>query len=704
MSRLVLEPLVPGPVVAVVAALALLAAGWAFSRGLRGWGWRAAAGLAAALALAGPALERAERQALGDIVILLEDRSASQTLPGRADQTTAAVEAMARGIEALPGTELRRITVGDDPEGTRLGTALARAVAAEPEARLAGVIAVTDGRLHDPAALPAAVPAPVHVLLTGVPGDWDRRLVIEEAPAYALIGEPASIRLRVEDQGAVPPAMQGRPATLRITRDAGETQVVAMPPGASIEIPVTVEHGGANVVALALDPPEAGAGPAQLTDRNDAAALTITGVRDRLRVLLVSGEPHAGERIWRNLLKSDAAVDLIHFTILRPPDKMDGVPVDEMALIAFPTRELFLERIGDFDLIIFDRYRERGILPPEYFENIRRYVAEGGAILVAAGPEMASVEGLNRTTLGEILPARPTGRIVDGPFTPRLTEAGRRHPVTAGLPGAPPDGDAAATAPQWGRWLRLVEVWPEAGAQVVMEAGEGAPLLVLSREGEGRVALLASDQAWLWARGFEGGGPQLELLRRIAHWSMDEPDLEEEALQAAIGPGLALTVTRRTLAESVGPLRITGPDGREEAVAMQPAGPGRFTARWTAPGPGLVRLAQDDLARLVAVGPAAPREFEETVADGAALAPLAEATGGAVLRLSDGIPQLRTVAPGRPAAGRGVGGEWIAVTPRGAETVTGRSLHPLLPSWGWLVLIAGLALAGWLVEGRRRGA
>ena len=155
-------------------------------------------------------------------------------------------------------------------------------------------------------------------------------------------------------------------------------------------------------------------------------------MRDRLRVLLVSGEPHAGERTWRNLLKSDAAVDLIHFTILRPPDKFDGVPVDELSLIAFPTQELFMERIDDFDLIIFDRYSVRGILPPEYYMNIAQYVEDGGAILVSAGPEMASVESLNLSPLGPILPARPTGRVIDQPFTPRLTADGRRHPVTAG--------------------------------------------------------------------------------------------------------------------------------------------------------------------------------------------------------------------------------------------------------------------------------
>lgn len=693
------DPALPWWAIAALAGLALLVAGFALWRGLRGWAWRGLAGLAAALALAGPALELGSRAGLSDIVILLDDRSASQSLPGRAGQTDAALEALETQIAALPGTELRRVTLGDDDDGTLLATALSRAIAAEPEARLAGVIALTDGRLHDPAMLPAASPSPVHTLLTGQPQDWDRRLVIEQAPAFGLIDQEVSIRLRVEDQGAVPEDVQGRSANLRISIDGEEEQVFAVPPGLSLEMPLRLAHAGQNTVQIGFDAPASEAGPPELTDRNNAAAISINGVRDRLRVLLVSGEPHAGERTWRNLLKSDAAVDLIHFTILRPPDKSDGVPVDELALIAFPTRELFLERIDDFDLIIFDRYSVRGILPPDYYMNIARYVRQGGAILVAAGPELASVESLSLSPLGPILPARPTGRVVDEPFRPQLTDDGRRHPVTTGLPGAPADGDGDGDG--WGRWLRMVEVTPDAQAQVVMTGVDDRPLLLLDRVGEGRVALLASDQVWLWGRGFEGGGPQLELLRRIAHWSMKEPELEEEALLADVSDGLRVRLTRRTMQPDAGPVAITHPDGTVEEVPLAEDGPGRFTGDWTAPEPGLYRLQEGDLRRVLALGPAAPREFEQTVASGEALAPLAEASGGAVLNLSEGIPDLRVVPEGRRAHGRGVAGDWIAITSRDAATVTGLERRPLLPGWAWLGLVAGLILAGWLAEGRR---
>lgn len=693
MTRLAFDPVLPWWVVAVLAALAVALAGLAAWRRLRGWPWRGLAMLLLAAALSGPSLERAARHPLGDIVILAEDRSASQHLPGRMQQLDDAVGAI---TAALPDAELRRVSIGDDPDGTLLGAAIAQAAAAEPAARLAGVIALTDGQIHDAGALPDNLPAPFHVLLTGRADDWDRRLVVEQSPGFGLIGQPVTIRLRVDDQGALPQGLAGKPVALSLSVDGGRPRNIEVVPGRPFEVTVTPQHAGPNVVAVQMQVPQAD--PAQLTSRNDGAAITIQGVRDRLRVLLVSGQPHAGERTWRNLLKSDPAVDLIHFTILRPPDRGDGVPVDEMALIPFPVDELFMQRIDDFDLIIFDRYRVRGILPPGYFSRIADYVRDGGAVLVAGGPEMASVESLNFSPLGKILPAQPTGQVIDTPFRPALTEAGRRHPVTAGLPMAG-QGDQPG---RWGRWLRRVAIMPRDGAQVVMSDEAGSPLLVLDRHGAGRVAFLASDQVWLWDRGFEGGGPQLELLRRIAHWSMQEPELEEEALDVRVsGGGLGVRVTRRTLSGQAAPVTITAPDGSTQRLRLRRVGEGRFQADWRAPAPGLYRLSEGDLSRVVVLGPAAPREYVQTLADGTSLAPLADATGGAVIRLSDGMPQIRQVPEGRRAHGRGVGRDWIAITPRNAALQGATGRHPLLPDWLWLVLIGGVVLSGWLVEGRR---
>ena len=650
--------------------------------------------------LAGPVLRTETRVALSDIVLLATDESASNRIGDRTAQTAAAAAAMAARIAALSGTEVRRVTIPDSPDdsGTLGLAALAKALAEVPENRLAGVIVLSDGQMAD-ADLRPALPAPLTLLLSGHRADWDRRLHITRAPAFGIIGQDTKIGLRIDEQGQMPAAERGQQVPVSVSIDGGATQVTMVPVGQDLELPLRLTHAGQNVVQFSI--PEA---PGELTARNNLAVVQVGGVRDRLRVLLVSGEPYAGERTWRNLLKSDPSVDLVHFTILRPPDKDDGVPVSELSLIAFPTHELFVEKIKDFDLIIFDRYAQRGILQPEYLDNIRGYIEGGGAVLVAAGPEFASAESLYYSGLGPALPATPTSRVIEGGFTPQISDIGQRHPVTAGLAALFAQTRAAAGAvvsgdrPAWGRWLRYVEVFRPEG-QVVMEAPDKAPLLILNRQGEGRVALLASDQAWLWARGFEGGGPQQELLRRLSHWLMKEPDLEEEALSATV-QGDMVTLTRRSLTDKPRTVTLTGPDGRDLRIALAPDGPGRATARWRAPDPGLYHMQEDGLSGVFAVGNASPHEYEDAIASPTPLAPLIAASNGGVLWLEDGIPDLRTVRPGRPAAGRG----WLAITPRGAYRTPDLHQAPLLPDALMLALAALMLLAAWLIEGRARRA
>ena len=432
----------------------------------------------------------------------------------------------------------------------------------------------------------------------------------------------------------------------------------------------------------------------ELTDRNNAAVVSINGVRDRLRVLLVSGEPHAGERTWRNLLKSDSAVDLVHFTILRPPGKQDGVPVTELSLIAFPTRELFLDKIDEFDLIIFDRYRRRGILPSIYLDNVGRYVEGGGAVLVATGPAFAGVESLYRSPLARVLPAGPTGGVFETGFTPRISELGARHPVTEGLENYAPRKRDADGLPGWGRWFRMLDLDKTSG-NTVMTGPDDKPLLILDRVGKGRIALLASDQAWLWSRGFEGGGPQQELLRRLAHWMMKEPELEEEALRAA-ALGREVTVTRRSLSEGDRTLGIEGPGGEVSEIPMLEVSPGRYTAGFKGVENGLYRLKEGDLSTVVALGPAAPKEFEDAISTPDKLAPFVAATNGSVGRLQDGQPEIRLVREGRVASGRG----WIGITPRGAYVTEDIRLQPVGSALIFLLLAAAFTLTGWRREGR----
>ncbi len=691
-AQIVFDPFIGWLPLAILSALAFVAVALAVWRGLAGW-WLRGLGLMAVLAaLSNPALQTEDREPLQDVALIIVDESGSNRLGERVDQTERATEHLVQRLTAM-GIEPRSLILPDGPgnAGTELFEAIATGLSELPRDRLAGVFVVSDGIAHDvplgQGGMPE-LPAPLHLLKTGENDDWDRRLIIRNAPAYGILGETVSLTLRIEDEGAVPAEMRGQLARVGFSINGEEMRHAMAPVGQDMELNITLERGGMNVLHFVLDP-----APGELTGRNNEAVVQINGVRDRLRVLLVSGEPHTGQRTWRNLLKSDPSVDLVHFTILRPPDRQDGVPVNELSLIAFPTRELFIDKIDEFDLIIFDRYRRRGILPNAYFDNIRRYVTEGGALLVIGGRELAGADSIYYSPLGRIFPAEPTGRVFEQAYRPGLSDAGRRHPVTSELPRAA--AQETEDAAGWGRWLRQIDLTRRAG-HVVMEGIDGRPLLTLDRVGEGRIALLASDQAWLWDRGFEGGGPQSELLRRLSHWMMGEPELEEEALSAS-AQGLTLTATRRSLEDGPHSVTVTRPDGEEVTLDLEADAPGHFTATYEAEEGGLYRLQDGELDTVIVLGPGNPREYEKVIATNEYLNPLIAASRGGSARIEAGLPDLRAVSAGRQAAGRG----WLGVTPRQAYVTTDLRLSALLPPWAWLLIGASLILAGWLREARR---
>ena len=486
----------------------------------------------------------------------------------------------------------------------------------------------------------------------------------------------------------LPDASAGATVTLRLRVDGGAPEFFDVTVGEEAELPIVLERRGPSVVQVQVD-----ALPDELSLANNAVAVVVNGVRERLRVLLVSGEPHSGERAWRNILKSDPSVDLVHFTILRPPEKQDGTPIRELSLIAFPTRELFEVKLDEFDLIIFDRYRRRGVLPGLYLENIARYVEQGGAVMQAAGPSFASPLSLSRTPLGRLLPAQPTGGVIEEGFKPNLTEIGWRHPVTTGLRGAPPEG--TEIQPAWGRWFRQIETSSLSG-DVLLSGVDERPLLILQRVGEGRVAQLLSDQIWLWSRQFEGGGPQSELVRRIAHWLMKEPDLEEESLRAEVRHD-SLHIEKRSLSEAPGDVTVTGPDGETQAVELVPRKGGRATADVPIEDFGLYEVSDGERTTLAAAGPLNPIEFRDLRATDALLEPMFEGSGGTSWRLSDrGDIAVRKVSAGRDRHGR----DWLGIVGQEAYRVVGLRQFPVMPA----LLVALLTLGGLLLAWRRESA
>jgi hypothetical protein len=434
----------------------------------------------------------------------------------------------------------------------------------------------------------------------------------------------------------------------------------------------------------------AGPAPGELSSLNNRAVVRINGVRDRLRVLLVSGQPHAGERTWRNLLKSDPSVDLVHFTILRPPEKDDMTPLRELALIVFPIHELFEVKLAEFDLILFDRYIVRDVLPPSYMRNIVEYVREGGALMLAIGPEFAGLRSLFRTPLGELMPGVPTGEVLEQGFSPSLTDTGRRHPVTAPLVLDPTSQDR-----QWGRWFRQIEVTQRSGHALMSGIGD-RPLFVLDRVEKGRVGMLMSDHVWLWAREFEGGGPQAELLRRLAHWLMKEPELEEERLSAYVQRG-KLTIERRSLESSAPVVTVTTPAGEMRDVALEAAECGIARATIEADEPGIFRVDDGSRTTLAVSGGLHSKELADLRSTDEHLAPLVAASSGGLAWIeTDGVPEFRRVRPGRDTAGRG----WMGLRENGAYVVTGFVQVSLLPGLLILGLVIAAMTAAWWREGR----
>jgi len=680
-------PLLPAYVVWAAFGLAVLISIVLLLARSRGAPMRALALGLLVLALANPSLTREDRDPIPSVAAVIVDKSPSQNFGDRRAQTEAARQALVERLKHIPGLEVRVAEAGaadGETDGTRLFSALSATLSDVPPDRIAGAILITDGRVHDVPADAAVLgfAAPVHALITGHSDEIDRRVVLTQTPRFGIVNQSQTLGFRVEDQGGKAGTAQ---VTVRRDGEVLEQRVVSV--GTNVRVTVPIPHAGANIVEVEAAPLEG-----ELTPVNNRAVISIDGVRDKLRVLLVSGEPHAGERTWRNLLKSDASVDLVHFTILRPPEKQDGTPINELSLIAFPTRELFQQKISEFQLIIFDRYARQGLLPMVYFDNIEKYVRDGGAVLIAAGPDYASPTSLWRTPLDAILPAEPSGDITEQPFRATLTDAGKRHPVTRGLEGSDSD------PPHWSQWFRLVDIKRSDGTSV-MQGPDGKPLLVLAHEGEGRVALMLSDQIWLWARGYQGGGPHLDLLRRLSHWLMKQPELEEEALRLIV-KGRDISVERQTMADNVNEVTLTSPTGVTRTLNLQPVEPGVWRAGVTANELGLWRATDGKLTALTNVGPANPREFAQVTSTIDVLSPLTNATGGDSRRLADGTSlDVPRVVPVRTSS-TFKGDDWIGLKMRDLSVVRGIGVLPVFTGFiGLLLLVGSLALT-WAREGR----
>ncbi|NRA29509.1 MAG: hypothetical protein HRU11_04530 [Parvularculaceae bacterium] len=679
------DPLAPIWVVVTLVSLLLISSVLRFRANRLGAVARSLAALCAGLFLLGPEAIQQNLQGLPDQVLVLLDDSGSMKLGDRSNLRDQALERLTAKFEDS-GAEVITSRFGDN-ESSSLGEGLTTALAGMDRSQLAGVFLLTDGRVEDlsTSAL-TQLPAPMHALLVGDKArEQDRQLSWISAPRFALVDEPMQLQFRIDDTEST--ALL--PLTLRIDGNIVQTQNV--PTGQTVTINVPMKRPGERIIELSI-PTAAG----ELSTRNNGITARTNVIRDRLRVLLISGEPHAGERVWRNVLKSDPAVDLVHFTILKPANKVAAASDQELNLIPFPSRQLFLEKLQHFNVVIFDRYTYRGVITSFELAEVARYVEGGGAVLVAAGPELAREGSLaTQPNLSYILPASPIAVADETPFIPTRTELGQRHPITSALEGSD----------DWGRWLRRIPAEAQRG-QVLMETDDGDPLLLTHRLGDGRIAMLLSDHLWLWARGFDGGGPHREFLRRLVHWLMAEPELEEEALIANLDEDGSLTVTRRSLSAEVNPVIVRTTSGDSQSLALEERGQGLFTGGATSIADELVRLETTlsngrKLTAAAVKERGTSREFAAvTVTSEALEAPLTDLGGGIfeVQRPGDADIAIRTVNANRE---RKAGANWAGITRRQASVVLSEARDAAIPRWLFALIGAGLVFLAWLLESGR---
>ena len=672
-AHLSFDPHLGWPVLIALGIAELIVWGLYLVRRGRAWLTRALALTLIAAAISNPLWVRENREALPSTVAIVVDQSSSMGVADRraiANEVSAALQSQ---LAALENVNVQLVETRPGAPETQLAAAMASALADTPRDQIAGTILITDGQAHD---IPEATEdleefGPVHGLIIGSEDETDRRVEIVSAPSYGIVGDEAVTQILVTASDTIT-------TTVDVSVNGEPARRILVETGQPTDVPVTIDRRGPNTVTVEIDEAQN-----ELTAANNITATTLTGIRDSLRVLLITGEPHRGGRAWRDLLKSDPMVDLVHFTILRPPHKQDATPTDELALIPFPTNELFEDKLREFDLIIFDRYRRRGVLHLRYLDNIARYVDQGGALIISAGEPFAGPASLHRTPLASVLPLSPTGVVETQRFIPQISELGERHSITSTL-------EQGALGP-WYRYIGAREVTGD----VLMTTEDGQPLLAVDRVGEGRVAELMSDQLWLWARGHEGGGPFAELVRRIVHWTMREPELEEERLTMR-SEGEDIIANLTSLSSTPDSLNIIFPDGSESTYGWAENEYGVQEVRLPSEQLGLYRAAVGDLETIFLNGPAQPREFADLLSTTERVLPLADATNGVVTRLTDAgdTPELRMTSRG------GGDGSWIGVRDRQAYAVRDASSQPILPTWLVAGMLFGLLLLAWRREGR----
>lgn len=592
---------------------------------------------------------------------------------------------VADGATEIPGTAVAGLAaagVRTDLDGAIDG------IARQMPEDLALTILYSDGGHLVPARTGPPAAAGTLIVVGVGQGERIRDIEIRDllVPGLAFAGQPLPLQVNVRASGyagkEVPLLLKrGKQVllskTIRLPRDGVVlTEQLEWVPQTAAHHPLTVQ--------IPLQDGE------QIED-NNRRDFSVMVVRDKIRVLLVSGSPTWNYRFLRGALKGDPTIDLVSFIILRTAADAVDVPQQELSLIPFPTQKIFLEELPNFDLLIFDNFAFQPYLPMGYLDRVHDFVRAGGGFWMLGGSLSFSGVGYGSTAIGKILPLElgdgPEGphEFRNEPIRARLTAAGRNHPFFKGI------GTTGENLPPL-VGLNLCGP-PREGAVVLAEAvlptGARQPLIAIGRYGQGRVLAVLTDSLWKWAfeevgRG-RGNRAYLSLIRQAVRWSVGDPQLQPvrvEPERNRLVPGERLRARIHVLSEDFLPAKsadlaviLRDPGGATRALPASPEAPGAYRVEADIAEAGTWEITAVAALRGVPYGRAAATvtavwpeaEFQDPQMNREAVTALLSGRRGAFVELADPgatvkalekvLRELPEAEPGTRAESRGLGEE-----------------------------------------------
>jgi uncharacterized membrane protein len=654
----------------------------------------------------------------GQLAVLLDvSRSMGIKTDGetRSQRMAAAVTRLGGGTEHVRWYALgETLDPIDAPRGERMPPPLASGSALIPRlselARqddLGAVLVISDGADTSGQPLPTSLPTRVHTIF--VPDARplrDDAIAEVHADAVAFLHGEAKLHATLTSSGF-------GDRDLAVTLERGgkllATRMVHVPQGGSqsLELGFAPEALGREAYTLKVELN----GDDDVPENNERSFL-VRVVRDRLRVLHVSGRPSWDQRFLRGFLKRDPSIDLISFFILRSVHDLTMSDPTELALIPFPTDELFRQHLTSFDLIVLQDFDYAPYQMGPYLPLIRDYVRQGGGLAMVGGSLSFDGGGYAETALAEVLPVkvRPTrsdgAQVVEGAFSPEPAPALLHHPLLELYP------DAAQTLAAF----RALE--PLLGANDLLGVREGGiallehprartpqgermPVLAVGNYGTGRVLAFGTDTSWHWSMptAGRGGDPSAydRFWDRAIRWLTRDPLLEPSSISSdreAYGPGAQINISGLARDDAYRPLRhgelqvslLTADDVPLVTENVRTDDAGRLSLVLPAPDhPAVYRLAltreRKELARTAMLVELSGVELAKPAPNRKLLEQLSQLTGGRAVARAEDTPALDAFDATR-------------------STALGIERHAPFGEPIWAALLFGLIAVEWIVRRR----